>query len=61
MPRRAAHFTQADIARAIRAAKQEGAAVVEQRADCIRILLTADSAASEPAPAPAEDASNFHL
>jgi hypothetical protein len=33
MPRRAATITQADIARAIRAAKQAGAAEVEVRVD----------------------------
>lgn len=33
MPRRAATVTQADVARAIRAAKQEGAAEVEVRVD----------------------------
>jgi hypothetical protein len=31
MPRRPAHITQADIARAVRAAKQSGAAEVEVR------------------------------
>jgi hypothetical protein len=42
MPRRPATVTQADIARAIRAAKQEGAAVVEvQRDGTIKILLQA--------------------
>lgn len=37
MPRRAASFTQADIARAIRAAKQEGAArvTVKQSGDVV--------------------------
>jgi hypothetical protein len=48
MPRRPATVTQADIARAIRAAKQEGAAVVEvQRDGTIKILLQAASLASE--------------
>jgi len=39
MPRRPANFTQADVARAIRAAKQAGAEAVEVRADGTIIVL----------------------
>jgi hypothetical protein len=39
MPRRAASVTQADIARAIRAARQEGAAEVEVRVGAATILV----------------------
>jgi hypothetical protein len=39
MPRRPAAFTQADIARAIRAAKQAGAASLELRPDGTIIVL----------------------
>lgn len=46
MPRRAAHFTQADIARAIRAAKQEGADRIEVEADKIHIYLNSMSTAT---------------
>jgi len=42
MPRRAATFTQADIARAIRAAKQAGAEGVEVRPDGTIIVLLKD-------------------
>lgn len=46
MPRRPAHITQADIARAIRAAKQAGAAEVEVRIegrDAIIIRMAASA------------------
>ena len=39
MPRRPAEITQADVARAIRAAKQTGAAEVEVRLGGIAILI----------------------
>jgi len=42
MPHRAATFTQADIARAIRAAKQAGAEGVEVRPDGTIIVLLKD-------------------
>jgi len=43
MSRTAARFTQADVARSIRAAKQAGAGAVELRPDgTIRISLTAE-------------------
>jgi len=50
MPRRPATFTQADYARAIRAAKQEGAAEVELRGgDQVSILIRiAPSTRSDP-------------
>lgn len=53
MPRRPAAFTQADVARAIRAAKQTGADSVEVRPDgTIAVLLNrAPAAPQEPAPA----------
>jgi hypothetical protein len=42
MPRRSATLTQADVARAVRAAKQAGASAVEVQKDgTIRILLDA--------------------
>lgn len=41
MPRRPALFTQADLNRAIRAATQAGASVVEVRPDKIVVLLNA--------------------
>jgi hypothetical protein len=45
MSRTPANFTQADIARSIRAAKQTGAGVVELLPDgTIRITLTSDKA-----------------
>jgi hypothetical protein len=48
MPRRAATVTQSDVARAIRAAKQAGAAAVDvQRDGTIRILLNAPHIAPE--------------
>lgn len=50
MPRRPAKVTQADIARAIRAAKQAGASeVTVDREGVIRIALTASTAPIEPA------------
>jgi hypothetical protein len=52
MPRRAATFTQADVARAIRAAKQAGAEYVEVRPDgrIVVVLKDARTALNEPAP-----------
>jgi hypothetical protein len=50
MPRRPANITQADIARAIRAAKQEGAGEVEVRIgekDAIIIRITPSTKALE--------------
>ena len=50
MPRRPAKVTQADIARAIRAAKETGASeVTVDREGVIRIALTASAAPIEPA------------
>ncbi len=50
MPRRPAKVTQADIARAIRAAKDAGASAVTIDGDgVIRIALTAGAAPIEPA------------
>jgi hypothetical protein len=49
MPRRPAKVTQADIARAIRAAKDAGASVVTIDGDgVIRIALTASAAPIKP-------------
>lgn len=50
MPRRPATITQADVARAIRAARQAGGGKIEIRPDgTITILVSAESnAASEP-------------
>ena len=49
MPRRPAKVTQADIARAIRAAKEAGASAVSVDADgVIRIALTASAASTKP-------------
>jgi hypothetical protein len=49
MPRRPAKVTQADIARAIRAAKEAGASAVTVDAEgIIRIALTASAAPSKP-------------
>jgi len=49
MPRRPAKVTQADIARAIRAAKEAGASAVSVDADGdIRIALTASAAPTKP-------------
>jgi hypothetical protein len=53
MPRRAATITQADIARAIRAAKQAGAEGVEVRPDgTIIVLLKGPLIAPEAEPEP---------
>lgn len=56
MPRRPAAFTQADIARAIRAAKQTGAAEVEMRlGDGAKIIVRlAPSKGDDAAVAPLE-------
>jgi len=56
MPRRPAAFTQADVARAIRAAKQAGAESVEVRPDgtIVVLLKSAPAAPQEPAPADRE-------
>jgi hypothetical protein len=49
MSRTPARFTQADVARSIRAAKQAGAAAVELRPDgTIRIDLSGESTAISP-------------
>jgi hypothetical protein len=56
MPRRAATFTQADVARAIRAAKQAGANSVEVRPDGTIVVLLK----STPAVAPEEPAQIDH-
>jgi hypothetical protein len=51
MPRRPAHFTQADVARAVRAAKQAGADHVEVRPDgTILVKLSPDNPSQRPAP-----------
>lgn len=56
MPRRPACITQADIARAIRAAKQAGAAEVEVRVGGATILVRlAPSTGAETPLEPAED------
>ena len=56
MPRRPAHLTQADIARAIRATKQAGAAEVEVRVAGASILVRlAPSTGAETRLEPAED------
>jgi hypothetical protein len=56
MPRRPAKVTQADIARAIRAAKEAGAnAVAVDGQGNIRIELTARAAPTEPASGPDEE------
>jgi DNA-binding XRE family transcriptional regulator len=48
MARRPANFTQADVARAIRAAKQTGAAEVEVRiGDKSRIIIRIDQSTDE--------------
>jgi hypothetical protein len=51
MPRRSATFTQADVARAIRAAKQAGAASVEVRPDG-RIIVQLKQTPVVPASTP---------
>jgi hypothetical protein len=48
MSRRPAAITQADIARAIRAAKQAGAAEVEVRIGCATILVRIAPSAENP-------------
>lgn len=49
MPRRPAKVTQADLARAIRAAKEAGASAVSVDADgVIRIALAASAAPTKP-------------
>jgi hypothetical protein len=56
MPRRPACITQADIARAIRAAKQAGAAEVEVRVGGATILVRLDPSTGAETPLePAED------
>lgn len=57
MSRRPAAFTQADVARAIRAAKQAGAAEVEVRASGHTTILIrlSPSTAPEQAPEPKRD------
>ncbi len=51
MPRRPARFIQADVARAIRAAKQSGADHVEVRPDgTIVVMLVADADKNQPDP-----------
>jgi len=52
MPRRPAAFTQADIARAIRAAKQAGAVSLEMRPDgtIVVLLKVSPTAPQEPVP-----------
>lgn len=50
MPRRPAHFTQADVARTIRAAMQTGADHVEVRPDgSILVKLSPDQPVAAPA------------
>ena len=49
MPRRPALVTQADVARAIRAAKQEGAARVEIRSDGTIVICVAEHRAGDKA------------
>jgi hypothetical protein len=54
MPRRNANITQAEVARVIRAAKQEGATAIEVRPDgTILVRLT------EPATGPVDSAVRF--
>jgi hypothetical protein len=48
MPRRPAAFTQADVARAIRAAKQAGAESIEVRPDGTITVLLKSAAPQEP-------------
>ncbi len=51
MPRRPARITQADVARAVRAAKQAGADHVEVRPDgTILVKLSPDTSSQRPAP-----------
>jgi hypothetical protein len=49
MPRRAASFTQADVARAIRAAKQAGADRVDVRSDGTISVVLKDTPPAAPA------------
>jgi hypothetical protein len=61
MPRRAATFTQADVARAIRAAKQAGAEAVEMRPDgSIVVLLKCLPVASEHGQIPVHNGQISH-
>jgi hypothetical protein len=54
MPRRNAKITQAEVARVIRAAKQEGATAIEVRPDgTILVRLT------EPTPGPVDSVGQF--
>lgn len=53
MSRRPARVTQADVARAIRAARQAGACGVEVRPDGQIIILLAPPAPQPPEPSPA--------
>jgi hypothetical protein len=48
MPRRAAAITQADVARAIRAAKQAGASEVEVRPDGTLLIRLVPASTSKP-------------
>jgi hypothetical protein len=52
MSRRAASFTQADVARVIRAAKKEGAAEVEVQAGTTRIVVRLEPSTTEKIPKP---------
>jgi hypothetical protein len=52
MPRRPATFTQADVARAIRAAKQAGAESVEMRPDGTIVVSLKNMAIDSEEPAP---------
>jgi hypothetical protein len=58
MPRTPAKITQADVARAIRAAKQAGAVVVEVKPDgtvLVHLSPTASTLSTEPPMATAEE------
>ena len=52
MSRRAASFTQADVARVIRAAKKEGAAEVEVTAGNARIVVRLEPSKTDKIPEP---------
>jgi hypothetical protein len=54
MPRRPANFTQADVARTIRAAKQAGAESVEVRPDGTIIVSLKNPPVSPQEPLPAD-------
>lgn len=54
MSRTPARFTQADVARSIRAAKQAGAGRVELRPDGTIVIHTDDAEDDRPAPKPLE-------